>query len=285
MVQRGVASARLRRPKPKTLQPLNISNNHHHHQPLVKKAASIDSLDYDSDGGGMALVPYARGTGEGSSTPSPTKHVAFKDIPPLDRETPRMLNGTPHHNPFPRAESEDFAALEDESLMVVNTGGNHYEIQQPAPATTTVLPPIDYLTPKLLPAMRANYIMANGGEQQQQQQQQQLPQILHSSLGKLQMNFVQQNGIVAKSDGIESGIANPTTTLAKRGNTEVVESDRVNRAKEQIANGVLKVAMYGEFPVPLANGSGNGNGDNAIKSNSGGEITEDNHVAIIDSTN
>jgi hypothetical protein len=71
---------------------------------------------------------------ESSSTPSPTKSrypaasaartVAFRSVPDVDHQTPRMVNGTPHHRPFPRIElpqQQDAAMAEanrDEILAI-----------------------------------------------------------------------------------------------------------------------------------------------------------------------
>ena len=53
-----------------------------------------------------------------SASGSPSKRVAFKGIPMLDHETPRMLNGTPHHKPYPRMADLALAAGEDEVLAI-----------------------------------------------------------------------------------------------------------------------------------------------------------------------
>ena len=65
-----------------------------------------------------------------AGTPSPTKgrgkSVAFRDVPEYDKETPRMLNGTPHHNPYPRPSNDADYPSDDEGVMTVDTVSRTY---------------------------------------------------------------------------------------------------------------------------------------------------------------
>ena len=55
----------------------------------------------------------------GSANGSPSKRVAFKGVPMIDHETPRMLNGTPHHKPYPRM--ADLALAGDDEVLAIDT--------------------------------------------------------------------------------------------------------------------------------------------------------------------
>ena len=67
-----------------------------------------------------------------SASGSPSKRVAFKGIPMLDHETPRMLNGTPHHKPYPRMAELAYAAGEDE-VLAIDTDSRPYGPSVTAP--------------------------------------------------------------------------------------------------------------------------------------------------------
>ena len=67
-----------------------------------------------------------------SASGSPSKRVAFKGIPMLDHETPRMLNGTPHHKPYPRMADLALAAGEDE-VLAIDTDSRPYGPSVTAP--------------------------------------------------------------------------------------------------------------------------------------------------------
>ena len=59
-----------------------------------------------------------------SNLGSPSKRVAFKGVPLIDHETPRMLNGTPHHNPYPRPDPSQLAAMDDDLLQIETTASS-----------------------------------------------------------------------------------------------------------------------------------------------------------------
>ena len=67
-----------------------------------------------------------------SATSSPSKRVAFKGVPMIDHETPRMLNGTPHHKPYPRM--TDLALASDDEVLSIDTADSRTYGQ---PALTT----------------------------------------------------------------------------------------------------------------------------------------------------
>ncbi len=160
-------------------------------------------------------------------------------------------------------------------------------------ASATVLPPIgiDYATtrnfPLSPPATRPKYVIqapngsvSSGGyygnnepppvSASDPDAASALPAILQSSLGKLEMNFVQNKSLEVPTQSLElsregkalsGGLMAPlegpdaTTELVRK------EEEELERRQQQqpqsngghgvktAANGVLKVAMYGEFPI------------------------------------
>ncbi len=112
---------------------------------------------------------------------------------------------------------------------VHKTYAQTYNTQQPHH-----LPPIDYLTPKMFPMSPVKYVVTAAPMVQAPAPPPlttgtNLPSILHSSIGKLHMNFVQNKSLADGNNG--------------------------KRKTDEENNGVLKVAMYGEFPI--ANGNAN----------------------------
>ena len=80
----------------------------------------------------------------GSATGSPSKRVAFKGIPMLDHETPRMLNGTPHHKPYPR--SAELALMAEDEVLAIDTDTRSYG--QPVITASNSFPALPYHNPE-----------------------------------------------------------------------------------------------------------------------------------------
>ena len=60
----------------------------------------------------------------GSASGSPSKRVAFKGVPMIDHQTSRMLNGTPHHQPYPRM--ADLALASDDEVLAIDTDSRSF---------------------------------------------------------------------------------------------------------------------------------------------------------------
>ena len=291
----------------------------------MSKTVSVDSLDYDSDSAVYNQGSPTKEYYDREGTPSPTKGrnktVVFKGVPVADRETARMVNGTPHHNPYPRngdesSDEEGFVTVDTEAKTyhqtfnpqkLAPTAANYKDLvahhQQNETTALTVmhqetlntptLPPIDYLSPKMFPMspMRSKYVIQAPPQDKHHypllhQEQNQgirpspsLPAILHSSIGKLQMNFVQNKSLEDEKEYPQKALTaeekkaleyhNDVRTVAKAQPREVTEfvgngeppglkqmmgngGPPTQNGKDLVngqANGVLKVAMYGEFPI------------------------------------
>ena len=129
----------------------------------------------------------------------------------------------------------------------------------PAAAGSTPLPPIGS---QPLVSTEQQLVPNGYHEAQQQQESQNLPALLHSSIGKLHMNFVQNKSIEAENRAmIGYQPTNEERALelkkdhvpvpATKGVPAHLPNGQVNGAiPNGHANGaVVKVAMYGEFPL------------------------------------
>jgi hypothetical protein len=101
--------------------------------------------------------------------------------------------------------------------------------------------------------------LARNGFQNGNQKHQNLPAILHSSIGKLHMNFVQNKSLEAESRPM-LGYETPTNHEVMRHESQPIGTPAQHALvsnghlpnENGIMNGgtaVLKVAMYGEFPI------------------------------------
>lgn len=174
-------------------------------------------------------------------------------IPTNNSTTPKHYPTYPIR-PYPAYEDSE----EEEAVMVVDTVhktyAQTYNTQQPH------LPPIDYLTPKMFPMSPVKYVvtaapMVHAPPPPPLTTGTNLPSILHSSIGKLHMNFVQNKSLADGNNG-------------KR-KTVLPNGDVSHEENNEVANGVLKVAMYGEFPIA----NGNANVANGTISNGQKEIS------------
>ena len=210
---------------------------------------------------GSALVPYH-------------KH----EVVPHHSNRNSSSNSSNHYQPPPPPKSytQHNGVLSPDAISAVT------------PVSTTVLPPIgvDYATTRNFPMSppvqaRSKYVIQappssnpyegfNGHADPSQ-----LPAILQSSLGKLEMNFVQNKSLEVPPQpyldslempregkglmrSLEGPPPNTTTDLVKREEGELEEARQHPKQNggppatttiKQQANGVLKVAMYGEFPI------------------------------------
>jgi len=151
--------------------------------------------------------------------------------------------------------------------------------------TYTKFPPIDYNAPKVFPllspaAVRRQYVVDGGADPDA------LPAILQNSLGKLEMDFLRQNyqqhhqtmgkngqqqlkiaheGKLALKHDDEEPEAKQNVILANGGpptlqqqkqqqqpQQQELKKHQANGVQQHQPNGVLKVAMYGEFPISAA---------------------------------
>lgn len=156
------------------------------------------------------------------------------------------------------------AAAVPNGHALTNGGGPHHISNGIAngvvPNPHTVLPPIDYATPRnfpMSPQLRSKYVLDPAASPAVDASN--LPAILQSSLGKLEMNFVQNKSLdgqpleLAHDERRQLEYHNGERALVPSNGTAVRPAGGGSEPEQQLhkaaANGVLKVAMYGEFPI------------------------------------